>query len=264
MKLLEYELEERGTSLLVTFPHLSVPHAGSTRVGGFSSPPYASCNLGLMSGDDVAVVRRNREYFSNLVGFPIAQNLLMDHGTTVVHLSDPATASAPRTGDAAITAHPEVSLTITTADCVPIFFYDPEVSAIGLTHAGWRGTLAGIAARTVEALTETLNASPERIRVGLGPCIAACCFEVGADVKDPFAAHFGERDWIAPRADGKWTIDLHEANLEFLRAAGIRAENIRCCDLCTSCRADLFYSYRRDQGKTGRLLSAIALQAPEG
>lgn len=261
MKLLDFELEERGESLLVTFPNLPVAHATSTRCGGFSRPPFDSLNLGLMSGDDLETVRRNRARFSEMVGFPVRQNLQMTHGVTVVHLEQLQQSLQPQEGDALITAHPEIGLSLTTADCVPLFFYDPEVPAIGLAHAGWRGTVAGIAARTVEAMTEQLGARPERLQVGLGPCLAACCFEVGPDVQEPFLSTFGEQEWIRPLRPGKWTIDLHQANLEFLRGAGVLPEHIRCCNLCTSCRADLFYSYRRDQGKTGRLLSAIALQA---
>lgn len=261
MKLLEYELEQRGSTLLVTFSHICVPHATSTRVGGFSAPPYDSMNLGRMSGDDLEVVERNRAHFAELVGFPIQQNLQMTHGTEVVHIPDLESWARPSSGDAAITGNPAVSLSLTTADCVPIFFHDPEANAVAVAHAGWRGTLAGIAARTVEAMVEQLGAVPERLRVGIGPAIGPCCFEVGADVRDPFAAHFGERSWIAARSADKWTIDLHQANLEYLHQAGVSSEHIRACDLCTSCRSDLFYSYRRDRGRTGRLLSAIRLQA---
>jgi polyphenol oxidase len=261
MKLLEYELEQRGSTLLVTFSHISVPHATSTRVGGFSAAPYDSLNLGKMSGDDLHVVERNRELFAELIGFPIRHNLQMTHGTEVVHIPDEESWKTPSSGDAAITANSAVSLSLTTADCVPIFFHDPEVNAVGVAHAGWRGTLAGIAARTVEAMVQQLGATPGNIRVGIGPSIGPCCFEVSADVRDPFSAHFGERPWIAARGADKWTVDLHQANLEYLHGAGVRGEHIRVCDLCTSCRSDLFYSYRRDKGRTGRLLSAIRLEA---
>ena len=259
MKLLEYELEHRGAGILVTFPNLgTVPHATSTRIGGFSQGPYSSLNLGKMSGDDVDLVAKNRELFSRWLGIPIVQNLQMDHGIEVAHVQTPQDMDRCWQADACITKHPEVSLSLTTADCVPIFFHDPVAGAIGLAHAGWRGTAAGIAGVVVEAMVSKLQARPEHIRVALGPAIAACCFEVGSEVADEFHRVFGEQPWILASGD-KWKIDLHEANREWLKRSGIDPQQVRSCPLCTSCRDDLFYSWRRDLATTGRLLSAIGL-----
>jgi polyphenol oxidase len=242
----------------LSFPALQVAHATSTRRGGFSEPPYDSLNLGLMSGDDLRVVQRNRDRFAELVGFPIRQNLQMTHGIEVVHLQTPEQAQQPQGGDALITSHPAISLTITTADCVPIFFYDSEAAAIGLAHAGWRGTVNGIAGATVQAMAQQLGCRPERIRAALGPSIGPCCFEVDEDVQRPFAQRFGDVDWI--QAEGqKWRIDLHAANRQVLLENGLDSSQIYDCGLCTSCEKELFYSYRRDRGRTGRLLSAISL-----
>lgn len=260
MKLLEYELEQRGHGLLVTFPHLGlVPHACSTRQGGVSNGIYDSLNLGLMSGDELELVEKNRQIFSHMLGIPIVQNLNMTHGTEVVWVKSPAGMQRAHEGDACISNHPDVSLSLTTADCVPLFFHDPEARAIGLAHAGWRGTVNGIAARTVEAMCKELGASPQNLRVGLGPAISPCCFEVGPEVAEEYLKQFGPQTWIEPR-ESKWHIDLHQANRIWLERAGIQAEHIRSCPLCTCCRADLFYSWRRENGKTGRLLSAIGLR----
>jgi len=260
LQLCPSELEHRGATQLVTFPHLAVPHASSTRLGGQSQGPYASLNLGRMSGDQLEVVERNREQFGNWLGFPIHQNLQMDHGVEVAHLEHPSQLQQSWPADACITAHPEVTLSLTTADCVPLFFHDAEAGAVGLAHAGWRGTVAGIAARTVQAMVERLGARPERIRVGLGPSIGPCCFEVGPDVADRFEQQFGARSWIHRPQQGQPRIDLHRANLEWLLRQGIDPDRVRACSLCTSCRSDLFFSYRRDRGTTGRMLSAISLQ----
>lgn len=275
MKLLEYELEQRGSGLLVTFPHLGqVPHATSTRQGGVSSGIYASLNLGLMSGDDLAVVEGNRQIFSHMLGIPIVQNLSMTHGTRVAHVRTPEDMERPHDADACISNHPQVSLSLTTADCVPILYHDPKAGAVGLAHAGWRGTVNGIAARVVEEMAEKFASRPENLRVALGPAIAPCCFEVGPEVAEEFHAQYGEQGWIESREPGgsrgrrepplehvmKWHIDLHQANRVWLERAGVNPGNVRSCPLCTCCRADLFYSWRRENGKTGRLLSAIALK----
>lgn len=263
MKLLEYELEQRGNGLLVTFPHLGqVPHATSTRHGGVSKAPYDTLNLGLMSGDDLRLVEENRQIFSHMLGIPIVQNLSMTHGTTVAHVRAPRDMQKPHDADACISNHPEVSLSLTTADCVPIFFHDPEARAVGLAHAGWRGTVNGIAARTVEAMVNQLGAQPQRIRAALGPAISACCFEVGPEVAEEFHEQYGQQGWIEQRGP-KWHIDLHQANRVWLERAGVTADHVRSCPLCTCCRADLFFSWRRENGKTGRLLSAIGLHTTE-
>jgi len=260
VKLLEYELERRGTGLLVTFPHLGlVPHATSTRQGGGSSGIYESLNLGLMSGEDLAVVEENRQIFSHMLGIPIVQNLSMTHGIRVAHVRTPEDMERPHDADACISNHPQVSLSLTTADCVPILYHDPKAGAVGLAHAGWRGTVNGIAARVVEEMAEKFASRPENLRVALGPAISPCCFEVGPEVAEAFHAQYGEQAWIEKRAP-KWHIDLHQANRIWLEKAGVSSANIRSCPLCTCCRADLFYSWRREGGKTGRLLSAIALK----
>jgi YfiH family protein len=260
VKLLDYQLEQRGTGLLVTFPHMGeVPHATSTRQGGVSTGIYDSLNLGLMSGDDLAVVDQNRQIFSRMLNIPIVQNLSMTHGIRVAQVNSPADMERPHDADACISNHPEVSLSLTTADCVPIFFHDPVAGAVGLAHAGWRGTVNGIAARVIEAMTERYGSRPENLRIALGPAIGACCFEVGPEVAEEFHARYGQQIWIESRG-AKWHIDLHQANRVWLEQTGARPENIRSCSLCTCCNAELFYSWRRESGKTGRLLSAIALR----
>lgn len=263
MKLLEYELEQRGAGLLVTYPHLCcVPHATSTRPGGFSQGPYESMNLGRMSGDDPEVVARNREQFSRWLGIPIVQTLKMDHGIEVAHLEGPDDLKRTYAADACITAHPQVSLSLTTADCVPIFFHDPGTGAVGLAHAGWRGTVAGIAQAVVDAMVAKLGCRPERIRAALGPAISPCCFEVGPEVAEEFLREYGQQSWIEARG-AKWHIDLHAANRIWLTRAGVIGEQVRSCPLCTCCRGDLFFSWRRDNARTGRMLSAIAPKAAE-
>lgn len=250
---------------MVKFPHLRVPHATSTRQGGFSEGPYASLNLGRMSGDDLEVVERNRLQFARSIGFPIRQNLQMNHGIEVAHLQNPEDWGKSWQADACITAHPEVSLSLTTADCVPIFFHDPVKPAVGVAHAGWRGTVAGIAAQTVEAMIRSFSSQPGDLLVGLGPSISQCCFEVSREVFDEFEREFHQEPQFSERVQArpekeKWHIDLHWANRIWLQRAGVDPSKILTCDLCTSCTQEMFYSYRRDQGRTGRLLSAIALR----
>jgi polyphenol oxidase len=155
-------------------------------------------------------------------------------------------------GDASITAVPGVWLEIRTADCVPLLLADPVRRIVAAVHAGWRGTAAAISRTTVETLQYEWGSNPIDIHVAIGPCIAACCFEVGEDV----AAHFpGHVDKSTTRPH----VDLVSANRQQLVAAGIPAANIEDLNLCTVCDPARFHSFRRDRG-TGRMIAAIQIR----
>lgn len=233
----------------IRFPHITSPHGISTRKGGVSSGPYSSLNVGRMSGDSLELVMENRRLLGAALGFPIHQTLQMDHGCTVATVED---AAGSHKGDACVTAFPGAAMALTTADCVSLVCEDPVRGVVGLAHAGWRGTALGIAAETVAAMVSRFGSSAADIRVGIGPAILPCCFEVDWDVAEHFPAFRLE--------DGaKWRVDLHSANVAVLLGAGVPQSNIRVCGLCTSCRGDLFYSYRRDRKVTGRMVTAVQL-----
>lgn len=238
------------------FPNLQVPHGFSTRVGGVSEGPYRSLNIGQTTKDAPSRVHENRQRLAREVGVPLVRTLSMVHGNHVVRVD--RNPPVVREGDACITDRPGVPMMITTADCVPIFFHDPVRGAVGLAHAGWRGTVAGIAAETVAAMAREYGSQAGDLQVAVGPAIGPCCFEVDDDVAEPFRQRFPGKDLVATRVN-KFTVDLWRANLRVLLEAGVAEERIRISRVCTSCREDLFFSYRRDRTVTGRMAALIAL-----
>lgn len=249
----------------LTFPHIKIPHAISTRVGGISTGAYKGLNIGFTTEDDPSAVDENRHRFAAASGVPLRAVLTMVHGVDVVVVDGPS--DGLNLGDACITCRSGQPMMITTADCVPVIFYDEEHHAAGLAHAGWRGTLDRIAKVTVEALTEKFGTDPASVKAGIGPSIGPCCFEIGLDVAEKFTQSFGNHPWIEEllrqqkKSDGEvsWKGDLWLANLAALYEAGVRPENICLSRICSSCRTDLCYSYRRDKRITGRMASAILL-----
>jgi YfiH family protein len=164
-------------------------------------------------------------------------------------------------GDALLTRTPGIALGVFTADCLPIFFYDPIQGVIGIVHAGWRGTAQGVAGKAVEKMGETFGCKKSNILAALGPCIGPCCYEVDRPVKNAFIS--GGFPWnlvSVPRAEEKWLLDLYQANLYILENHGISRGNIQVLKICTSCHRDTFYSYRNADKTGGRQLNFIALR----
>jgi YfiH family protein len=156
----------------------------------------------------------------------------------------------PRT-DALITATPGVPLMLRFADCVPILFYDPARKVVGLAHAGWRGTVAGIAQATVEAMGRTFGCRPQDMIAGIGPAIGPCCYTVGADVVQAVRQAFpGGSERLTHRAGGHWQLDLWSANQVQLAECGVG--QIEVAGLCTACHTEEWFSHRATGGKTGR------------
>ena len=168
-------------------------------------------------------------------------------------------------GDCLITRKEGIALGVFTADCLPILLYDPERRAIAVVHAGWRGTALGIARKAVEKMTSEFRCVSGNIQAALGPCIGPCCYEVDAPVKQTFED--GGFSWPSisyPRREGRWSLDLSRANSLLLEASGLRKENLAMSKLCTACRQDLFYSYRKGNRARGRQLNFIALRKNPG
>lgn len=252
----------------VEFDHLADSnfciHGFSTRIGGVSPPPYDTLNLGFTTSDREENLRENRDRFLsslNLKGYPFVQKINLIHGNLVInvnHLGKKDLVDA----DGMVTDKPGVLLITTFADCVPIFLADPDRRAVGLLHAGWRGTLAGIARSGVRKMISDFNCRRENLLVGIGPGIGRCCFEVDRDVAEAFGAKFGQmKDLITQVANKKkWIIDLLGINERMLISEGIRKENVSKSSLCTSCQVELFFSYRRDGNKTGRMAGLITIK----
>jgi len=164
--------------------------------------------------------------------------------------------------DVLMTDRPGLPLAIFTADCLPIVVYDPPNRRLAMAHAGWRGTVESAARVAVEALVKA-GGRPEAFLAAIGPSIGPCCYEVDRPVIDRLGAVFPgvSGDWVTATRPGKWMLDLWKANEDQLREAGLIEARIDNPRLCTACRADLFFSYRRGRGE-GRLVALAAL--PEG
>ena len=186
------------------------------------------------------------------------------HGDACLDADVPATDALVGVGDALFTRFRGAPLAIFTADCVPLIVADPEQPALGMAHAGWRGTVRGIAGRLVATLVERAGARADRLRAAIGPSIGPCCYEVDEPVIGPLRAAFPSawERWAAPGdpgRPGRWWLDLWAANADQLAAAGVPPGAIEIPRLCTSCRRDLFFSYRKE-GLAGRLATLAVLE----
>lgn len=224
----------------------------STRVGGVSRGPYTSLNLSATSGDDPFSVEENWRRFSRALGFPreAVVRLRQVHGSRVVEVAGPGSDAPPEEGDALLTFSPGPVLSVTVADCFPVFGFSRSAPALFLAHAGWRGTLGGIVRECLRALRRR-GIRGEEVTLLFGPGIGPCCFRVSPEVArlfPSFAVREGE--------DGFY-VDLPAANAAQAREEGVREEGLFFSDLCTSCRGDLFFSYRRDGPRSGRM-AAVA------
>lgn len=246
----------------LTAPALGAPHGFTTRAGGVSAGPFASLNLGLSSGDDPALVERNRDALLTRLGFAREQVCIFDqvHGDTVLG-GDPSWFGAE--ADAAVTDREGVLLVVSSADCVPVLFHDPTRGVVGAAHCGWRGTVRRLAAKVVAVMAERHGSRPEDVRVALGPCMRGGCYQVGPEVVEAFAAAGHPPGcWRPdPAAAGRWLLDLPAANAAALAGAGVPAANVHDLGLCTHCEPERFFSHRRDRGVTGRHWGFVTLPA---
>jgi polyphenol oxidase len=153
---------------------------------------------------------------------------------------------------------------VKTADCVPILLGDPVTGAFAAVHAGWRGTLATAVIVAVKRLTREYDARPENLRAAIGASAGACCYEVGSDVIEAFTSKFSDGETLfTPTRPGHALVDLLKANREQLISTGVNPERIHIAPICTMCRTDLFFSYRKEKslhGKVGRLMAVVGRQ----
>jgi hypothetical protein len=237
----------------------------STRLGGCSPIPQGALNLAGFNEDDAANILENRRRFLSL--FPGRWRLAtcwQVHGREVRVLcaDTPGALDAnDERCDALATDAPHILLGVQTADCVPILLADARTKACAAVHAGWRGTAAEIVAAALARLSAEYGTRAEDVRALLGPAALQCCYEVGPDVIETFRARFAYAgELLTPTREGHARIDLHAANRRQLEDAGVAPGRIHAAPLCTICREDLFFSYRRDKklhGRTGRLLAVI-------
>ncbi|MBR0447237.1 MAG: peptidoglycan editing factor PgeF [Clostridia bacterium] len=245
-----------------------VRHGFSTRLGGVSEGTFASMNLSFTRGDDFAAVRENFDRFCAAIGVK-SEDVVISAQT---HTANVMIVTAEDRGqgitrekeytdvDGLITNDPNVVLCTQYADCVPLFFVDPIKRVVATSHAGWRGTAAGIAAVTVDKMVEAFGCRREDILAGIGPSIGYCCFEVDTPVYDAFCQVpvFDDGCFTAD-PNNKFHINLQEVNRRWMLKAGLLAENITVTDLCTKCHPDVFWSHRITGDARGSLAAFIAI-----
>jgi YfiH family protein len=265
-------------------------HGFSTRTGGFSRAyGKRSLNLGFTREDAKRAVEQNRTAFLRQLGairkgreWPLV-TLRQIHSDLIHCVSEVPETSL--TGDGLITRTPGLLLAILTADCLPVILVDVKRRAVGVFHAGWRGTVKRIVEKGVGEMQRWFGTSPRDIRAAIGPGVHACCYAVGPEVRTRFESQFEygsklfheveESDpvrekypllFLTARAPGhselpkKIFLDLVEANRRQLLTVGVTAKNISASPLCTSCRTDLLFSYRAEKGVTGRMMAAAGIK----
>lgn len=246
---------------------LGVPHGFSTREGGVSNGPYASLNLSWKRCGFTEEVERNFRLFAQGAGTAYEDMAVVnhEHGCNVIRLD----ASHRGRGfdreplepcDGIVTDDPAITLVTSHADCGAYFFYDPVKKAVGLAHAGWKGTLGRIGERMAQVMAAEFGTDPADIIASTGPCICRDCFEVDEELGARFAAEFEAEGIKLPgKRPGKAYVDLELAAAVQFIEAGILPENITLMGLCTFERQDWFFSHRRDNGVTGSMAAYIKL-----
>lgn len=262
----------KGKLKYITFPKLSatgvVRHIFSTRLGGVSTDHCATMNLSFNRGEPRENVLENYRILCGAVGID-TNNLVLSHQThtnNVIYVTEEnrgtgITKPSFSDVDGLITDKSGVALVTQYADCTPLLFCDPVKKVIATSHSGWRGTVKQIGKVTVEKMCKQFGCRPEDIVVGIGPCIGDCCYEVDDPVYNEFIKiPFLKIDKIfTPKDNGKYMLDLVEANRQILLNSGIKPENIDLSDICTCCNADEMHSHRATGGKRGNLAAIIEL-----
>ena len=182
------------------------------------------------------------------------------HGTDILIINDQNINVSKEEKDGFITNCKGIALATYHADCVPIYFYDTKKNAIGLAHAGWKGTLNNICKSIIDGMIKEFDSRVKDIIVGIGPSIGVCCYEIGLDLVKFFSDKYPHEKGIIIERDDKIYLDLWKVNKINLLKLGIKENNIYHSDTCTSCRVDKFFSYRKENGTKNRMIAAIGLK----
>ena len=263
-----------GKALFYFFPtlmdHPGLIHAISTRQGGVSTGSHSSLNLGFHVGDIHDRVLENHHRVSKSLEFDLSSLVSCQqvHGSTIAlidkgylksdsYLPNKTIAET----DALITDIPGVTLMSRHADCVPILFYNSKTCTVAVVHAGWKGTLAHIGPKTVEVLEREYKCQRKDVQAALGPSIGPCCYHIDNTMAVLASEKLVQgKTFITEGSNKKLSFDLWQANKEQLLTAGIPEDNIYSAEVCTSCRVDHFFSYRKEKKVTGRFASFIGLR----
>ena len=258
----------------LTFNNLSkmqgINHLFSTRLGGVSEGIYESMNLSYSRDDKKENVDENFSRIASLLGCSTSDfvSSVQTHTTNVrtVTKADAGKGFTKPTGyndvDGLITNESGLVLVTYYADCVPLFFVDPVNKAIGLSHSGWRGTVGRMGQATLNAMASEYGTRASDVVCAIGPSICQSCYEVSEDVADEFSKEFPEHTdrLLISRGNGKYLLNLWEANRQIMLDAGVKPENIEMPEICTCCNSKLLFSHRATQGKRGNLAAFLTLK----
>jgi YfiH family protein len=234
-------------------------HGFMGRRGGKSVGAYAGLNTSYRVGDDPKVVSQNVCDMKLAVGIHDGKVVTMSqmHGDNIVEVKDDKLKEAGE-ADGMITGEKNIYLGVLTADCVPLLLIAPKRKLAAAVHAGWKGTLGGIAEKAVRLLQDCYEVEPADLEVALGPSIGVCCYEVKEDVAAPLMKKWGPLTTPSIRvAAGKTFVNLSRLNRDIVRAAGVPGAQLHQIGPCTACSPDEFFSYRRERSETGRQISVV-------
>ncbi|WDV44165.1 peptidoglycan editing factor PgeF [Clostridiaceae bacterium M8S5] len=245
-------------------------HMFTTRVGGMSKEKFSSLNMGISTNDNIDDVLKNYESVLKVIDVDKDKVYMTKqvHEDNIIAIDKNNYSSLDYTllrengVDGLVTNVKDIALFCYSADCVTLVFLDSKKQVAGVAHAGWKGTVKGIASKMIEMFIKKYGCNVEDILVTIGPAIGPCCFEVKEDVYKVFSEKFKSKyigDITNQISKEKWTIDLFKANEIIIKEKGIKDRNITVSKLCTFCNEDLFFSYRRDKGITGRMATIVKL-----
>lgn len=263
-------LGEQGDVLeYLTFPTLEetgmVKHLFTTRLGGVSRGEFSSMSLSFTRGDEPENVMENYRRIAEVLECK-PEDMVAAHQTHTTNIRKVTSAdrgkgiTTPRNYeniDGLICNEPGIVLVTYFADCVPLYFVDPVHRAIGLAHSGWRGTAAEMGACMVRAMQEAYGTEPEDLYTAIGPSICVDCYEVSEDVAVQFKRFPGTV--FRGKAQGKYQLNLQEANRQILCKAGVKEERISVSDICTCCNSEYLFSHRASKGRRGNLAAFLEM-----
>lgn len=268
------ELSESSVPFL-KYPMLTelgvVKHGFSTRLGGVSQGCFESMNLSFTRGDREEDVRENFRRIAKAIGVRCEDMVFSQqtHTTNVRVVTDADRGMGMvrpleyQDVDGLVTNVPGICLVTFYADCVPLFFVDPVKRVVGLSHSGWRGTVGKIGKRTVELMEKEYGCNPREIYAAIGPSICQDCYEVSEEVVEQFRQQFHPSDWerlFYQKENGRFQLNLWNANELILREAGICEDHIAVTNVCTHCNSDVLFSHRTTGDKRGNLAAFLALK----
>src|SRR3990172_1845948 len=251
-------------------------HGFLTRIGGVSKGCFSSLNFDIRDGDDIGNVEQNKAIAGRVFCFEPMGFLTVNqvHRNDILAIEKPAknlSALSKTDADAIITNQGGLAIGVLTADCVPILLADPVKKVIGIVHAGWRGTVKGVVQKAIDAMVKQFDTDKQTILAAIGPSIGPCCYKVDETVIKEFGvwapdkgirgqgSGFGVAEFIK-KQDNTWKLDLKKANFVQMLDIGLLEKNIAVEDFCTSCRNDIFFSYRKDGKVTGRQLNFVMMK----